>query len=156
MSVTVKGLAEVDANLKKIGQVAGQKAMRSALYAASKPILDQAKINVPKRSGALQLALTRFYKVGTAENTGSRFTVSVGPKAKNRTAIALYNLSYKRRKKVRGIFYGHLQEFEHKDRGGGSVPAKPFLLPALRDRFSQSIQILADQLRKKIEKALVK
>lgn len=155
-TVIVRGLKELDAKLTQLSQVAAQKAMRNAIFAASKPILDQAKANAaawPKGSGAIKESLTRTYSKGLLD-TGTKFTVSVGPKAKNRTAIALYNLVYKRRRPIRGIYYGHLLEFGHKDRAGGDVAAKPFLLPALESKKDEATQILADKLRQNIEKAL--
>lgn len=159
MSIMVTGLAELDANLVKLGQVAGAKAMRGALFVASRPILDQAKANIaawPKGSGALSLAMGRRYKTSGLDVSGSRFAVTIGPKAKARTAIALYNLSYKRKRPVKGIFYGHLLEFGHKDRAGHAVAAKPFLLPALQAKQQEAVQLLADKLKQNIERALAK
>lgn len=158
-SVSIKGLKEIDANLAKLGKVAGAKIMRGSLYAASKPILDQAKANTaawPKGSGALNLALGRRYTVAASDVGGSKFSVSIGPKVKHRTALSLYNLFYKRSKRLKGIFYGHLLEFGHKDRAGGDVPAKPFLLRALQSKQSEAVQLLATKLRAAIARALRK
>lgn len=176
ISVSIQGLKEIDANLVKLGKVAGAKIMRGSLYAASKPILDQAKANTaawPKGSGALNLALGRRYTVAASDVGGSKFSISVGPKVKHRTALALYNLYYKRH--VKGIFYAHLLERGHRKgssrtgylkkigrlhgSGGssiGDVPARPFLLPALKARQAEAIQILATKLRAAIARALRK
>lgn len=159
VTVRVSGLKELDAKLKQIGAVAGQKAMRSSLFAASKPILDQAKANTarwPRGSGALNLSLGRRFSVSQNVTEGSRFTIGIGPRAKARAAIALYNLVYKRKRPIRGIFYGHLLEFRHKDRAGGDVEARPFLLPALQTKHEEATRLLAQKLEQEIAKAAAK
>lgn len=155
MDIQVRGLKELEQRMLEIGRVAGTKAMRSAMYTASKPILDSAKATAPKRSGALAQALTRTFGVKTSagnlfsSGSGSRFSILVGPKTKNRTAIALYNLVYKRKRPRRGIYHGHFLEFGT-SRG---TKATHWLRNALQANASQATAKLAEALKKRIEAA---
>lgn len=156
MTVTVRGLKELEARLREMGSVAGTKAMRSAMFTATKPILDRAKANAPVRSGALRLALSRTFAVAATggrllfgDAPGTRFSILIGPKVRNRTAIALYNLVYKPRTPRRGIFHGHLVEFGT-SRG---TRRTDFLKRALESSVSESVNKLAEALRKRIEAA---
>ena len=163
MQIKVTGLKEVEATLQSLGSKAGTKILRQSMLAAARPILNQAKANaesIKEGSGALHKSLgSRFY-AGARNvaddsqvlNMGGRFTVSIAPIKRNRVAVALHNLFYGRKR--RGIFYGHLLEFGHADRAGKSVPARPFLKPALDSRGSQAVSTLADQLRARIARHL--
>lgn len=191
MDIKVTGLKELQKRMIEIGSVSGTKAMRSAMFSATKPLLEAAKANTAKftRSGAMRESISRTFAIKVAggfifgsDQAGSRFSILVGPKTKHRTAIALYNLVYKPKRPRRGIFYGHLLEFGHRigsrktgilsrartaagtgraDRRGrsqglGRVNSRPFLLPALRATSQQCVELLAQKLKKNIEKAAAK
>lgn len=154
MTIKVSGLKELQARLREIGAVAGTKAMRSAMFTATKPILDRAKATAPTRSGALKQALSRSFGMKSlgggflfGEGAGTRFAVQIGPKVRNRTAIALYNLIY--RTKRRGIFHGHFVEFGTR-RG---TRRTDFLKRALESSAPQAVAKLAEALKKRIEAA---
>jgi HK97 gp10 family phage protein len=155
MTIKVYGLKELQDKLVEIGSVAGTKAMRSAMFTASKPILDRAKANAPTRSGALREALSRTFAIKSlggyrfGDGPGSRFSILVGPKVKNRTAIALYNLVYRPRKPRRGIFHGHFLEFGTR-RG---TRRTDFLKRAIEASASEAVNKLAEALKKRIEAA---
>lgn len=156
MTVTVRGLKELQARLRDMSSVAGTKAMRSAMFTATKPILDRAKANAPTRSGALRFAISRTFGVkGTGggllfgDVPGTRFSILVGPKVRNKTAIALYNLVYKPRRPRRGIFHGHFLEFGTKS----GTRRTDFLKRALETSFHESVNRLAEALKKRIEAA---
>jgi HK97 gp10 family phage protein len=202
MDVQVRGLKELDERLVELGAVAGAKAMRSAMFTASKPILDRAKATAPVKSGALREALARTFSVskgssgsfgflsrsggfgsgkakafGIGVGDGSRFSILIGPKVRNRTAVALYNLVHKTKR--RGIYHGHFLEFGHRigskrtgrlsdavtakgiaraqkrglSFGAGSVPGIHFLRNALAATASQATAKLAEALKKRIEAA---
>lgn len=185
MQLEVKGLRELEERLALLGPVAGAKVMRQAMFAASKPILDQAKRNLaafPGGSGALHLAMGRTFRVGgrgglsavlAGGAQGSTFTVMIGPRVGARSAIALHNLAYHRH--IRGIFYGHLVEFGHRIGNGrtgylrklnrpnstrheglGTVPARRFLRPALDTGGLRAIFLLRNELGRRIDRALKK
>lgn len=192
MEIKVRGLKEIEAQLVALGSKQGTKIVRASMLRASQPILDRARSNVASisnGSGALHKSLgVRFYagpKAGTGEiglpAMGGRFSVKIGPFSRERVAVALHNLFYKRRRK--GIFYGHLIEFGHKIKHGtgetvshkgtrgkaiartyhrklareiGSAPARPFLLPALQSGSSVAVSILARELQERIARQLKK
>lgn len=162
MEVKVSGLQELETKMVELGQIAGTKAMRSAMWYATTPLLSRAKELVSNRSGSLQVALSRRFVVGAASNllasaTGSKFTVQVLPKAKNRTAIALYNLVYKPKRPRRGIFYGHLVEFDHRvGKSSRVVQGTHFLLNALRATQTTVMSRFVEALGRKVAEALRK
>jgi HK97 gp10 family phage protein len=156
MTIKVTGLKELQARLVEIGSVAGTKAMRSAMFTASKPILDRAKANAPVRSGALRQAISRTFAVRAlggaylfGDGPGSRFSILVGPKTKNRTAVALYNLVYKAKRPRRGVYHGHFLEFGTR-RG---TRRTDFLRRAIESSASEAVSKLAEALKKRIEAA---
>lgn len=161
-SVDLKGLQDVDERLVSLGSVAGEKVMRSTLFVAVKPILDQAVANIaaiPGGSGALAKATRRVYLkssrvVGAA--SGSRFTVAVAPKSKDRVAIALANLFYKRKKPIRGVFWGHFTEWGFNHRGGGKVSGKLVYTRALQSRAAEAVELFRKKIGTAVDRALKK
>jgi HK97 gp10 family phage protein len=156
MQIKVSGLKEVEAQLRKLGSKDGTRVLRAAMLRATKPIEDQAKSNaaaISEGSGALSLAIGRRFLIGRQKtfgplpDMGGRFTVSIGPIKKSRTAIALYNLFYGRKRK--GIFHGHFSEF-----GTKRSRKQPFLKPALDAKGPQAVSILAAEIRKGIDSLL--
>lgn len=122
-TVKVNGLKEVDDALAALGPVAGEKVIRATLFRAAAPILERVQSGlaiVQRGSGALHKATRRVYmKAGSStrggvKSSGTRFVVAVAPKVKDQTAIALANLKYKRKKPIRGVFWGHLLEWGHR------------------------------------------
>ena len=156
MQIKVSGLKEVEAQLLKLGSRDGTKVLRAAMLRATKPIEEQAKANaaaISEGSGALALSIGRRFVIGRQKtfgilpDMGGRFTVLIAPIAKNKVAIALYNLFYGRKRK--GIFHGHFAEF-----GTERQRKQPFLKPALDSKGPQAVNILADEIRKGIASLL--
>lgn len=166
LSASLKGLKEVDERLVQLGAVAGTKIMRASLFAAAKPILDQAQSNItliPKGSGALARATRRVYiKAGSQSSRSAipagpnRFVVAVAPKAKDRVATALANLYYKKKKPIRGVFWGHLVEWGFTHVGGKRVTGRLVFTRAVTARASEAIGIFRTQIDKAIVRALKK
>lgn len=162
-SVELKGLAEVEDRLLLLGAVAGEKVMRATIFFAMKPILQQAVANIaaiPTGSGALAKATRRVYlratSLSTATGSGSRFVMAVAPKAKDRTAIALANLKYHRKKPVRGVYWGHLVEWGFTTRNGRKIPGKGVFTRAVHSRADEAIAAFTSRLSVNVERALKK
>lgn len=164
MDIKVSGLKEIENQLQELGSKTGTRILRASMLAANRPILEQAKANVASikdGSGSLHQAMgARFFAgqkqvndLGVPE-MGGRFSVQTAPIRKNRTAIALHNLIYKRNRK--GIFHGHLLEFGHKTVNGKQVSARPFLKPALDSKGPGAVAGLASELKRRIELQLRK
>lgn len=159
MTIKVTGLKEIEAELQKLGSKDGTRVLRAAMMRAAQPIEQQAKMNaanLPNGSGALEKSIGRRFVVGRQESSllilpslGGRFSVLIAPIKSNRVAVALYNLFYKPRRKRRGIFHGHFVEF-----GTKRAKKQPFLAPALNARGAQAVGVLADEIRKGIERLL--
>lgn len=186
-SAQLKGLSQVEDRLEMLGAIAGAKVMRTVLYAAAKPLYEQTIANIrsiPNGSGALAKSVRRVYlKPGTRSSFTaipagpSRFVIAIAPKAKDRVAIALANLYYKR--KVKGVFWGHLLEWGHRignkstgyltratttrglkrtrlHGGLGRVPGKRVFTRAAETRADDAIRIFEQQIGRAIDRALKK
>lgn len=159
--VRVTGLSEIEQKLIALGDKRGTAVLRRSMLKAAQPIVEQAKANIASRSkgsGALHKSMGARFSTGAKSSgiglpaLGRRFTVQIAPLRSDRTAVALYNLAYRRRAKQ--IFHGHLIEFGFTSRSGRRVAGQPFLRPALDSRSTEAIQMLADQLRLGIERLL--
>lgn len=166
LSINLRGLRDVEDRLATLGSVGGEKVMRSVLYAATKPIAEAAKSNAsalvgstnprrPSGSGALAKSIRRVYLRPRGLATGGqRFTVSVAPKAKDRVAVALANLVYKRKRPIRGIYWGHLVEWGHKSRGGSAVPGKNVFRRAIDSTSAAAIGIFEREIARRVDRAV--
>jgi HK97 gp10 family phage protein len=162
VEVKVTGLKEIEAQLINLGSKNGTRIIRRALLIAAEPIIEQARHNAPKKSGALALSIGRRFVAGARGDAvkilpemGSRFAVVIAPFKGNRVATALHNLVYGRKRK--GIFYGHLIEWGHRvvsRLSSVSVAANPFLGPALRDRARDAVNIFRAEVRDGINKEI--
>lgn len=129
MEIKVSGLEDVQKNLLALGAISGEKVMRSVMFYASRPLEQRGKANaaaLPNGSGALHRAIRRVWVRGgqAFAATGRRFLLSIAPKTRDRTALALANLFYKRRRQIRGVYWGHLVEWGFNHRGGGRVAGR--------------------------------
>lgn len=127
--VEVKGLRELEARLLELDALAAQKLLRRAARRSMIQLERQATSNAESfaRSGALAESI----KIVNVKPKGNEtVAVQVGPKKKDRRAVALQNIYYGRKRK--GIFYGHLVEFDRGVRGisGRRVSGKPWFTPA--------------------------
>lgn len=99
------------------------KVLASAMRKAAKPMLAQAKINVPKKTGALQKSL----KIKAKKRSRTRVGVDVGTR------------------KAGAKFYGAFVEF-----GTSRSPAHAYLRPAFDSKKAQAIKIAASEIRRGI------
>lgn len=162
-SVEIKGLREVEQKLEILGGVAGAKVMRSTLFRASRPLLKAAQQGATRvqRSGALAKSIRRVYLRSTSGGvfTGrtSRFTVSIAPKAKDRVAIALANMVYRRKKPIRGVYWGHLVEWGYTVwRTGRRMPGRGIFTSAARSGAEESITLFGRYIRRNVDRAMKK
>lgn len=145
IDVKVEGLRALDARLAEVGALAGRKMLTRAVRRSLIPLEKRTTANAESiaRSGALAQSVRIVTVKPRATETVS---VQVGPKKRDRRALALRRIYYRR--KDRGIFYGHLVEFGHRigtratgwlrklraRTGGGTsrgtVPARPWFRPA--------------------------
>lgn len=156
MTIKVSGLKEVEKQLQTLGSRDGTRVLRAAMMRAAEPIQKQAQMNaaaLPDGSGALEKSIGRRFVVGKQQSSlflpdmGGRFSVIIAPLKSNRVAVALYNLFYRRKR--RGLFHGHFVEF-----GTNRSKKQPFLAPALNARGAQAVGVLADEIRKGIDRLL--
>jgi hypothetical protein len=162
--VKTAGLGEVDQQLAKLGDKRGTAVLRSAMRAAVKPIVEQARANasaITKGSGALALSMTahsfridkgNLLLTDSLPGLGRKFVISVGPKRKHAAAIALYNMFYRRKRS--GIYHGNFVEFARRSPSGAPVPAHPVLLPALHAKQAEAVAIFASKLQAGIAREL--
>ncbi len=158
ISLSFEGIEELDRNLQELSAIGRERALRRAMWPAMAPVLDHAKANAPRRSGALAVAMARAVQ-SAGRGKGLRFggqekslvaRVVVTPRRNNRQAIALHNIFYSRKKPVRGIYYGHFLEFGTKR----SDKRFKFMSRAIASNSQRVINIFAERLEKAIRTEL--
>jgi HK97 gp10 family phage protein len=151
-SLRLEGLDRVIKNLEGLKPVAREKAMRSAMFKAMRPVLQAVQSTTPQGSGALRLAMARVYLRPTARARAEAlaYRVAVAPKTKNRPALALANFSYGRTRRLRGVYWGHFVEFGTRR---GIKPGR-FMQRALQSNAQQVIDIFARDIEAQIRRTL--
>lgn len=157
--VTLTGLDELDRNLRKLEVSARGKALRSALMFASTPMFQKAKANAAaiKDSGALFAAMGRWSRIGKRALPGrpdgrgvtDRKAVStfIGPRMKNRKALALWNAAHPQRRPLTAIPHGHLAEF-----GSEGFAGHRYMTRAFDAHKFSAVGRFRTSLRKQIDK----
>ncbi len=158
ISLSFEGIDELDEKLQALSTIGRERALRRAMWPAMVPVLEHAKANAPRRSGALAVAMARAIQ-SAGKGKGLRFggqdkslvaRVVVTPRRNNRQAVALHNIFYSRKKPIRGMYYGHFLEFGTKR---GVKPMK-FMNRAISSNSQRVINIFAEQLEKAIRTEL--
>ncbi|MEY4402187.1 MAG: hypothetical protein RIR91_222 [Verrucomicrobiota bacterium] len=166
MDVEIKltGVAECMARLEELGALGQQKLVVRILRKAAKPTALAAAANARRFNGSG--ALSKAVKTANIKRLKGQEVarVAVAPTAKDRTAVYVHNVAYKRKRK--GIFYGHLVEWGHRigtratgwlakkgrsGKGGtsaGQVPGRPWFTPAARQTERQVVDTFLAEMRK--------
>lgn len=176
-SVSVKGLTELHSALQAFPVKLEQKVMRGGMRAGGKVFLDAARANVPKRTGQLRNSIRMsggkdatgtMYSVITA---GSRDKVynSKGRPIKNEP---IFEINPNGVKNYKTAFYAHMVEFgtrrhfikpsERKSLFFAGLAKEiidhpgarqsPFMRPAYDKNWNEAIEVMAEYVRKRIEK----
>lgn len=136
--VKLEGFDGLLDNLKSLEKVSTQKAaVRQAMRKAAKPIIDDAKSNVPVDSGALRDSI----KIGSTLNKSQR---KQARSTKEKGAVTQYLGSG-----GKGARHSHLVEF-----GTVDQPAQPFLRPAWDAGRDQYLTDLGREMEQTIAKAI--
>lgn len=114
--------------LKQFPQNIQKNVLTGAVRAGTKPIVDEAKSNVPKDTRNLEKSIG---VVKRREKDKSKVRFSVTPR---------------RGGKFDG-FYAHMIEF-----GTSKMPAQPFMRPAFESQDKQSIEAAKEYMAKRIDK----
>lgn len=125
MTIEVTGLAELEKELKGLSDSMASKVLIQSTGLAANEIVKEAKSRVSRRTGKAQKAIGKQRKV-----TDKAAIVYVGVKQQ-----AWYAVTYL-------------------ERGTVKMGAKPWLVPALEAVQEKTINRLAKELRRKIDKAI--
>jgi HK97 gp10 family phage protein len=143
----VEGLAELDRFLSTLPENIQRKMLNSALRAAGKPVLDQAKQNIrslfgssPRYTGTLEAGMV----IAKQRNTGLAARVNVKTKKPrgNKTHEVIHGV---KKPYGRDPFYGRFLE-----KGTSKMAARPFLGPAGYARQSDAGRALNASLQQQI------
>lgn len=147
--VHVKGLSELQRFLDVLPAKIEQNIMRSALRAGANVVKDEAKNNVPVKSGLLRDGL----KVSTRSRRG---VVSASVKATGKHAFVAKWVEFGTAahrivpKAAKSLFFGGMFA-EGIDHPGSN--AKPFMRPALDNRAQDAIVAVGEKIKKRLTKA---
>jgi len=147
----VEGLKNVEKMLIALGPVAGFKALRSGMMAASKPMFLAARANAKATglagydSDAMSAAMAR----GVRKDNPNSTTLFIGPNPKSKKALAIYNSFHGTDHKL--LRYFHLVEW-------GSIHggAQPFMRPAFATTAHLVVNSLAKEIGKSVDKVKLK
>lgn len=145
--IKIEGLRELDAKLAQLPTKVGFKVLRSAMMAATGAMFKAARSNAEATgikgfdAGATAAAMARWVK----KEAPTKTVLYIGPKNKNKKALALWNAKHGRN--VTRLRHFHLLEF-----GSEHGPAQPFLRPA----FAAHARSAAESFKGNVEKQLAK
>ena len=150
--VRVEGLRELDRKLSRVAEITSpanaKKILRSAMMSATLPVLNAAKSNAQSEqirdSGALAASMGRWFP----QETRTRFTLFIGPRSKNKKAIALWTQKHGAPPKGGRLRHAHIVEF-----GSERQAATPFLRPACESNQARMLSIFRRRLRDLVLKA---
>lgn len=147
----VEGLRELDKMLADLGEVAGFKALRSAMMASSRPMFQAARANAAATGlgGTDSDAMAASMSRGTRKEGRTRTTLWIGPRNKSKKGLAIYNAFWepRGRKPIKRLGYFHMVEF-----GTSKMTAQPFMRPAFLATANIVVANFAKELGKAIDK----
>ncbi len=130
ISVKTEGIDEILRKLKRLPERVQKNVVVGAVRASAKPIIKEARLLVPVRTGTLKKS------IGIKKRRS---------KEKNIISFSVAPLSKK------GGFYGKFVEF-----GTKKMSAHPFLRPAFEKKGEDSISSAKEYMRKRIDKEIAK
>lgn len=143
----VKGLKELEGQLKALGTQLAGKALTRAGREAFRPVLEAAKSMAPEDTGELRESL----RMGTAKLKGGGVAVGVviggGARAKQ-AKVAAAAFGERHRPAARRW---HFAEF-----GTAKQPAQPFLRPAIDSQAAGTVDRLVPSLQREIARIVKK
>lgn len=148
-TVRVRGLRQLDRRLATLPTKVGFKALRSGMMKASLPMFKLAKSNAQSvgikalDAGSTAAAMGRW----TRKLSPTRTALFMGPRNKNKKALALWNTFHG--KDAKRLNHFHLVEF-----GSVNGPAQPFLRPAFEAAKLQYVQSIRREIDRAIDKAV--
>ena len=151
--VQINGLRELGERLKALPKEISGKVLQRALRKAAKPVQDNARARVRKKTGTLEANIITVTK--RKLRTGEQ-GVSVTVRAK--ATKFKDNKANRRKGRVGGAYknYGPLFYARFLEFGTSKAPAYPFLRPAFEGAKDQMGEILRKELAVEIEKAVKK
>ena len=134
----LQGFDELSKKLSKLGATVGGKTLRSALNAATKPVITEAKASAPQGTEPHKTQKGRWVMPGfAARNIRKRSSLSKD----KRTATV-----------VIGVIKEALYALLYLELGTKHIPKRPWLVKSLETKKDEAIKKFGDELTKKIEK----
>lgn len=133
----VKGLKELNKILEQLPIKLQKRAVRKALRAGSRPIIQKARSLAPVDTGALKKSIIYAQRRDPTRGAIGFLKSSVAGKGKQNTGSEKKRVPSK---------YAHLVEF-----GTSRAPAQPFMRPALDSAGNDAIKKITEVLIKEVE-----
>ncbi len=136
----IKGLAELEEKLVRLGAETGAKVLRSAALLSVTPVVREAKLRIPVGD-----TIHRTYKGNIVSPGFAQRSVKKVSRLNKRRGSAKASVGVKRE-----AFYA----VSFVEQGTSKMDAQEWLLPAFRARRNEVENRFAKQLKRKIEKAV--
>jgi HK97 gp10 family phage protein len=127
LKVDILGTDEVELLFKNIDLISEQ-VLDEAAYAGAEIVKADAKSRAPVDTGDLKSAID-ILKKEKSKNPIKKAAYQIGPR-------------YKSKKNPDGVNYGLLVEFGHKTASGNTVPAHPYLRPAVDNNRGKVMSVV--------------
>lgn len=153
-----KGLKELSAILDQFPEKMRRSHITSALRAGGKEVVSAAKSKAQQAREPSSGALAESIGIRARKSrNGGQHRILIGPLRNDKQAflqyLSFYGISLSSKNAKSGIRHGHLVEFGH-SYPGGSVPARPFMRPAMDSQKSRVVAVFRDTLRKRINSTI--
>lgn len=150
MTVDIKGLKELQNALNQLPEKIQGRPVRSAVGAAAKVVMDEAKRRVPIDTGQLCKAIYRGRSRSMSAKGKETYVVGI------RKGKAKYANTAKNRRMNRvGKSYqtrGEAYYFRYIEFGTAKMAAKPFLRPAFESKKNEAVRVMQQRLLEAIDK----
>jgi len=138
VDISLVGDKALTKKLHRLEGPAQKRIVRKGLRVGAKPVLAAAKAKVPVKTGRTKAGL----KIRSAGRSRSRIGVVVKTPPRAALGIAADDPNY----------YPMSVEYGHSTKGGGHVPARPFMRPALDENAQQVLGIIRREIGAGIER----
>lgn len=156
--VTAKGMDELLKNLSILPAKIQRNVLRGAVRKAATVLLKEARTRVPVDENILKRSLA-VVQHKRNPNEPNIIAFSIGPNSRKIHKLQAMHYIVKKwmiSKKTGHRYSTHYNYGGHIELGNSKMPAQPYLRPAFESKGDESIEVVKDYMRKRLDKELSK